>query len=226
MGKQLTRRTALDHQAAVQHADFIAQVVHYREVVADQQITDAELLLQVLHQVEHLRLHRHIERAHRLVGHDQLGSRDERPRNGDALALATGKLVRVLVEIGAAQAHRCQRFGRSVALRLATAALGRVGQRFQRFGHDARDRLARIERTVRILKHHLDVAPGGTQLIAWQPVQVAAQQFDTARSRHIERHHQARDRRLARARFANDAQAASGLDRKAHAVQRLDQRRC
>ena len=41
----------------MKHADFVAQVVHHREVMADEQVTDAVLLLQVLHQVEHLRLH-------------------------------------------------------------------------------------------------------------------------------------------------------------------------
>ena len=126
MREELRRRAALHHQAAVQHADLVAQVVDHRQVVADEQIAHAELLLQVLHEVEHLGLHRHIERAHRLVGHDELGPGDEGARDGDALALAAGELVRVLVQVGAAQAHRRQRFGGALALLGASGGRERV----------------------------------------------------------------------------------------------------
>ncbi|MDT4850998.1 hypothetical protein FQZ97_851660 [compost metagenome] len=101
-------------------------MVDHREVVADEQVADAELLLQVLHEVEHLGLHRDVERAHGLVGHDELGARDECARDGDALALAAGELVRVLVEVGGAQAHGGERFGGALAL----LGAARFGQRF------------------------------------------------------------------------------------------------
>ena len=76
--------------------------------MADEQIGDAELLLQVLHQVQHLRLHRHVQCTDRLVGHDEFRAGDERPGNGDALALAARKLVRVFVKITAAQSDGIQ----------------------------------------------------------------------------------------------------------------------
>ena len=46
-------------------------LVDHREVVADEEVGDAEAVLQVLQQVQHLGLHRDVERAHRLVGDDQ-----------------------------------------------------------------------------------------------------------------------------------------------------------
>jgi hypothetical protein len=105
IAKELAGRALLDDQPAMQHANVVAQVVDHRQVVADEQVADAELLLQVLHEVEHLGLHRDVERAHRLVGHDELGPRDECTRNGNALPLAAGKLMRILLKVGAAKAH-------------------------------------------------------------------------------------------------------------------------
>ena len=46
-------------------------------------------------QVQDLRADRHVERGHGLVEHDELRRERERARDGDALALAAGELVRV-----------------------------------------------------------------------------------------------------------------------------------
>ena len=54
------RRALLNNAALVDHRHLVAQVVHHRQIVADEQVGDAELLCQVLHQVEYLGLHRHI----------------------------------------------------------------------------------------------------------------------------------------------------------------------
>ena len=55
-------------------------------------------LLQVLQQVEDLRLHGHVERGGRLVGDQQLRVVDQRHRDHRALAHAAGELVRVVVD--------------------------------------------------------------------------------------------------------------------------------
>ena len=135
-----------------------------REVVADEQVGDAEVALQIGHQVEHLRLHRHVERADRLVGDDELRPRDQRARDRDALALAAGELVRVLVHVGRAQADRLERLRDTLALRLAVG----TADRGQRLGDDAPDALARIERAERILEHHLELRARGLQLVGRQ----------------------------------------------------------
>ena len=138
---------------------------HDREVVADQDVAEAELLLQVLQQVEHLRLHRDVERADRLVGDDQLRLRDQRARDRDALALAAGEFVRVLVHVGVAQARPA---AAPSATRSRCVGAVDVAQRGQRLGDDARDGLARIERAVGVLEHHLEIAPRAAQLVARQ----------------------------------------------------------
>ena len=87
--EQGLRRALLDHAALVEHRHFVAQVVDHRQIVADEQVGDPILLGQILHQVEHLGLHRYIERADWFVCHDQARAGDECARNRHPLALAT-----------------------------------------------------------------------------------------------------------------------------------------
>ena len=51
-------------------------------------------VLKVHQQVDDLRLHRNIERRHRLVADDEQRLESERPRDDDALSLAPGEFVR------------------------------------------------------------------------------------------------------------------------------------
>ena len=67
----------------------------HREVVADHHHPDPAVADQVGEHVEHLRLHHHVERRGRLVGHDQLGVAGQRHRDHHPLLLAAGELVGV-----------------------------------------------------------------------------------------------------------------------------------
>ena len=69
------------------------------EVVRDEDVGEPELALQVLEQVEDLRLHRDVERRDRLVADDQLRVDGERAGDADALPLAAGELVREAVVV-------------------------------------------------------------------------------------------------------------------------------
>ena len=60
-------------------------------------VGEAEPLLQLLHQVQDLRLHRDVERRGRLVADQELRLAGQRPGDRDALALTTGEFVRVAV---------------------------------------------------------------------------------------------------------------------------------
>ena len=64
------------------------------QVVRDEDVREVELVLEVLEQVEDLRLHGDVERRDGLVADDQLRVDRERARDADALALAAGELVR------------------------------------------------------------------------------------------------------------------------------------
>ena len=79
-------------------------MLHHAQVVADQQQANA-LLLQALQQVENLGLHRYIQRADRLVGHDELRLADQGASNGDALALTARKFMGIQIQVARPQAH-------------------------------------------------------------------------------------------------------------------------
>ena len=66
---------------------------HDGEVVGDEQVREAELALELLHEIDDLRLNRDVERGYGLVADDQLGVQRERPGEADPLALAAGELV-------------------------------------------------------------------------------------------------------------------------------------
>ena len=64
----------LDDAAEVHHRDPVAEVLHDGEVVGHEHQREVEPALQVAQQVEDLRLDRHVEGRHRLVGDEERGS--------------------------------------------------------------------------------------------------------------------------------------------------------
>ena len=69
------RRRQLDDAAEVHDADAVGDVVDDREVVRDEEVGEAQPPLQVAHQVQHLRLHRDVERRRRLVADQERAAR-------------------------------------------------------------------------------------------------------------------------------------------------------
>ncbi len=70
-------------------------ILRHAEVMGDEQHRHAEPLLQSLQQIEHLRLHGHVERGGRFVRDQQVRFVGERHGDHDALALAARELVRM-----------------------------------------------------------------------------------------------------------------------------------
>ena len=86
-----------DHVAEIHHHHLVGDVAYHREIVADEDIGELKLVLQVGQQIEDLRLDREIERRHRLVENEQRGIEHERAGDGDALALAPREHVWVAI---------------------------------------------------------------------------------------------------------------------------------
>ncbi len=85
----------LDQLAEIHHRHAVADVLYHGEVVSDEQVGEAEAALQVLQQVDDLRLDRDVERRDRLVAYDQVGIDGQGASDADPLALAAGELVRI-----------------------------------------------------------------------------------------------------------------------------------
>ena len=70
-------------------------MLHHAQVVRDEEQREAEALLQIVEQVQDLRLDRDVERRDGLVGDDEARLDGERAGDADALALPAAELVRV-----------------------------------------------------------------------------------------------------------------------------------
>ena len=104
-GQHLANRALLDDAAALHDGHPVAQFGHHSQVVADQQHRHALPLAQAAEQVEHLGLHRHVQRAGRLVGQQHLGPQRQRERDRHPLQLPAGQLRRVPVQQVRRQQH-------------------------------------------------------------------------------------------------------------------------
>jgi hypothetical protein len=127
--------------ARVHHRDAVRDVLHGRDVVRDQEIREALLFLEGHQSVQNLGLDRHVERARRLVQHDQSGREAEGAGEGDPLASPPRELVRVLVETILRQAdHR-----KDLRDAFSERALRDLLLGFDRFPDDLPDPHARVE---------------------------------------------------------------------------------
>ena len=144
------------------------------EVVGDHDDRAAEVLLQLRHQVQDLRLRRHVERRRRLVGDQQVGIADQRHRDHHALAHAAGELVRVVVD---ARARRAGCRPPSAARARARVACFFDTSRWSRIASTSCAPIVvhRVQRRHRILEDHRDlVAADRPQLARVHPQQVLA----------------------------------------------------
>ena len=73
----------------------MANVLHDAQIVADEQVGQPQLFLEVLHEIQNLRLHRHVQRRHRLVRYDEARVHYEGARDANALPLAATESMRV-----------------------------------------------------------------------------------------------------------------------------------
>ena len=130
-----------------------------------EQIGQGELILQVEHQIENLRLYRNIQRRDRLIGDDQTGIKRQRARDPNALPLpAAERMWEALHEFGP-QTHQLQQF--FYAAPALFTALDPAGKQW--LGDNIKDGHARIERGIRVLKDHLHLMAEGLQRLLGQP---------------------------------------------------------
>jgi hypothetical protein len=195
----------------------IGEIAHHAEIVRDEEIGEAELLLEVAQQVQHLRLDRDVERRGGLVADEELRLDRERARDADALALAARELVRVADHEARVDLHARQKASH------ALGALGLVGADavdLHALGHEVAHAHARVERGHRVLEHDLDPASQRAQRGTRQRQQVLALEEDAAGLRLDQPQQRAPDGRLAAARLADQRERAPGLDLEGDLVDR------
>ena len=139
------------------------------DVVGDEEVGEPELVLEVVEQVDDLRLDRDVERRDRLVGDDQLRPQRERAGDPDPLALAARELVREAVVVLGREPDALQQL-LDLAAQLAPLA---SAVELQRVADDLADPLAGVERGVGVLEDHLHLAAQRPQSAPREPGDLA-----------------------------------------------------
>ena len=121
------------------------------QVVRDEQVGKLKPLLQILEQIDDLRLDRNVEGRDRFVEDQEARIHRERARDSDPLALPSRELMRIAPHRFGVEADQAQQLGDSLLLFFAAGELVDL----QTFAHDRRHLHARIERRVRVLENHL-----------------------------------------------------------------------
>ncbi len=208
----------LHDPAQVHDADPVGDVPDHGQVVGDEDVGEVELRLEAVQQVDHLGLHRDVQRGHRLVGDDHLRAQRKPPCDADALALAAGELVRIAVDVLRVEADHVQQLLDPAA---AVALRCHFGVDVVRLPDDVPDRHTGVEGRVRVLEDHLDVAADRLEGPAGQPGDVLALEQDGAGRRALQAAEQLRDRRLAAARLPDDAEGLAPAEGEVDAVDGL-----
>ncbi len=182
----------LDDLPQVHDRDPVGQVPHHRQVVRDEQIGEVELALQVLQQVDDLRLDGDVQGRNRFVANDEGRVDRQRPRDPDALPLAARKLMRVPVGEVRVEPHQTQQ------LLDASVAVARRPHPVvvQGLLDDVAHRHAGIQRSERVLEDHLHLPAHPAQPTAPHLADLLAFEGDLAPRHRQQGGDQSRKRRL------------------------------
>ena len=152
-GEHRFRRPHLHDAAQIHDRDPVRQMAHQPQVVGNEQQRQAQAVLQFQQQVDDLRLHRHIQRGHRLIRNDQRRFHRQRSRDPYPLTLTAGKLVRAPRRRIVRQMHEVEQPVHPPRnLRPRDNVMHRQG-----FGQAGTHRHPRVQRAERVLENHLDL---------------------------------------------------------------------
>ena len=86
--EQFIGRSHLNDASVMDNRNAVRKVTDNRKVMRDKHVGKAALFLELVHQVEHLRTDRYIQRGDRFIGDDEFRLHNHCPGNPDTLALA------------------------------------------------------------------------------------------------------------------------------------------
>ena len=212
--EHLRGRALLDHAAEVHHRNPVAERPGEADVVGDEDQREPALLAQAVEQAQHLSADRHVEGADRLVAHESFRCERHRRRDRDALPLAAGELVGVAIPEALDRCQATLLHGLGGPADAVGAAADPVHR--ERLTHLVGRRHARVERLVRVLEHHLHAPSQRSQVLPLQGLAVC--QY-LAPGRALQSEQRASQRRLAAARFPDDAEHLPALPAQVDPVQ-------
>ncbi len=154
--EDVRRRAGLGDLAVVDHHHLVGHVGHHAEVVGDHQDRHAELLLELAHEVQNLRLDRDVEGGGGLVGDQQGRAADQRHRQHGPLPQAARQFERIHL-VGALRVLEADETEHVLDF-VVLLALGHFAVQHQRLADLVADAVDRRERGHRLLEDHADAA--------------------------------------------------------------------
>ena len=202
----------LDDPAGVHDRDPVGDLDQHGEVVRDEEHREPELPLQALQELQHLRLHHHVQRRRGLVRDHEGRVAGERHRDHHSLLLPSGQLVGVVIDAPRGEPDLLQQLGRPDP-RLALPGQLVDGDRFHDLVADATDGIEGVQRP---LEDDRRARPADRPKFAGRerqdvvPVEGDAP-LDLRRGR-VQPEDRSRDRRLPAARLAREPEDVSAID--------------
>ena len=222
--EDLVGSAELHRAAGVHDHDLVRNVGHHAKVVRDHDDGVAILLLHLLHELDDLRLDRHVERRGRLVGNEDVGVAGERHGDHHALAHTARELVRILVYalLGLGNAHGVQQLHSA----LQRLLLGVAAVQAQALSHLLADLVDRVQAGHGVLEDHGDIVAahvlhlrlGHVEQVV--PAVEHGPALDLSRRHGDEAHHGHMGDGLARTGLAHHAEGLAAVQRVGHAVDR------
>lgn len=203
--------------------DLVAHFGHNAKIVRNEDGRGVELRLELSHELEHLRLNRHVERGCGLVGDEKLGAAGQGNGDDHALLHATGELVRILAASLGRNADELEHVARSFGGLVLAALIVEPD--------DLRNLLAdgehRVEARHRVLKDHrdalaTDIAHGRVSDLQKRNVvkeDAAAEVFSLRRGEQTQ--NAERGARFSGACFSDEAEAFALFQRQIEPVDRV-----
>src|SRR5690606_37865086 len=107
IGQDILCRTIFDNAAALHDGNVVANLGSNAQVVRDEENSNAEFLLQLVEQFEHLGLNRNVKRRNGFVGDQNVGLQGEGSGDGNSLPLTARALMRITAERVSGQPGKC-----------------------------------------------------------------------------------------------------------------------
>src|SRR5882672_4853868 len=211
---ELAGRRDLHHAAEIHDRDPVGDVTDDSEIVRDEEIGECEFVLELLKQVDHLRLNRDVEGRDGLVGDDEVRVDGERPREADSLSLAAGELMRVAVGRVGGEADCAEKVAH------AGGGLAPAGQAVgaERLADDSAHAVSRVQGGERILEDHLHGAAQRPQFSLAEVGDVTSVEKDAPGRRVVETQDRPADRRLAATGLADQPECLPAANRQRDVV--------
>ena len=213
-------RARLGHASGIEHRHRIAEAVDDAEIVADQQHREIAAHAQFVEQRQDLRLDGDVECGRGFVEQQQVGLAREGSGNAHPLLHAARELMGVAPHYVSRPRHA--QLGEQIGATLPGEARLDAEMEPHRLGELAADGQGRIERGGRVLENDADAATAQHRRFTQKIVAIEAQALRAdPRGRTEQTQQRQHDGRLARSRFAHQAQHAAGRDGERHVVERL-----